>query len=162
MLEKIQDLRLRIHDRIFNVVAIIVLEQRSSEYFIRVQNGRILLDKLLTLAYDYQWPDSNWSSGKSFSECFIFRAFTSHILFNGKIQVFSWGLFKEKVRENTFWHSVKKTLAILQGGQNNDMSEKWSWILPRVFPDKLPNIDFTDEAVVQCGDSAVKILYRWW
>ena len=37
----------------------------------------------------------------------MFRAFTSHIFFNGKIQIFPRGLFKKKCK-NTFWHTLKE------------------------------------------------------
>ena len=77
---------------------------RISEYFMQVRDGIILPDKLLTLAS--QWLDNNSSLRKSISECFIFHPFTSHILFNGKIEIFPQGLFLKKVCKGIFCHTL--------------------------------------------------------
>ena len=41
------------------------------------------------------------------------------------------------------------------------VSKYWHLMLPRASPDKVtPDIDFTDEAVVQCDITVVKILLK--
>ena len=81
-LERMQDLRLSYTWQNIQNWAAIVLNWRSLEYFIRVEDGIIFPHKLLI--------DNN-NSRKSISECFIFCAFTAHIFF-----------------KNTFWYTLKK------------------------------------------------------
>ena len=59
------------------------------------------------------------------------------------------------------WHCRHITFSVIYNFSKWAKSKCWHLILPGVFPDKVtPDIDFTDETVVQCDAPVAKILLQ--
>ena len=76
------------------------------EYFIRVQDGIILPDKLLTLAEDYPWQNNSKKHKNKFGKK---HSWMFYLLRN-----ISSGDLLKKVCKNTFLHTLKKHWNILK------------------------------------------------
>ena len=72
------------------------------------------------------------------------------------------------IRKGTVGTQPFESFTFFQNGENNSMRKIWTFDATGAFPyTTTPDIDFTDEAVVQCDVSVIKVLssliviYKW-